>query len=353
MVDDTDDVGGEAPADTAPSSEPAPDPGEDLSSDIRAAVKTQRERGEDGKFKSSSKERGEPTSAAKGVATGTGDAGKADGIAGTAKAAPDSAPAPEPQRNRPPPGFSVATKQAWDALPQHVKEDIAKREAEVDAGFKRYGGLGKFADEAERNNTTLQAAVADYVQVETELRKDFLGGVEFLCQRLGVQPRALLAGLAQKYLPRQEGQPQPQAQPQQQFDPNAIATHAANMVRTEFQQREIESNIGLFAANPANRFFDNVRQDMAILVQAGKATDLQTAYEAACWLNPEIRAILLEESKAGQNRAATVTAVRAQKAAKAVSGAPSNSHAGDAPRRRDLSLDDEIRAAIDVQRGNA
>jgi hypothetical protein len=240
-----------------------------------------------------------------------------------------------------------------------VKEDIARHEArraaEVDAGLKRYGGLHDFAAEAERNGTTLQNAVNDYVAVETELRRDFLGGVEFLCRRLGVQPQALLAGLAQKYLPRpgtQGQQPQP-AQNQQQFDPNAIANHAANMVRTEFQQREINSQIDTFAANPSNRFFDNVRQDMAILVQAGKAADLQTAYEAACWLNPEIRAILLEESKAGQNRAATNTAVRAQQAAKAISGAPSNSHAGEAPRPRNLSLDEEIRAAINTQRGNA
>jgi hypothetical protein len=234
-----------------------------------------------------------------------------------------------------------------------VKEDIAKREAGIDAAMQRYGGLAKFADEAERNHTTLQAAVTDYVAVEAELRKDPIGGIDFLCRRLGWDPRAVLAGLAKRYLPAPGGQnPQP-AQTQQQFDPNAIATHAANMVRTEFQQREIESQIGQFAANPANRFFDNVRQDMSILVQAGKAADLQTAYEAACWLNPEIRAILLEESKAGQNRAATATAVRAQKAAKAVSGAPSNSHAGEAPRRRDLTLDEEIRANVAAQHGNA
>jgi hypothetical protein len=222
--------------------------------------------------------------------------------------------------------------------------------------LQRYGGLSKFADEAERNGTSLQNAVNDYVTVESELRRDFVGGVEFLCRRLGVQPQALLAAMAQRYLPagtagNMAGQPQPPPQPQ--YDPNAIATHAANMIRTEFQTREINSQIDVFAQNPANRFFDNVRQDMSILVQAGKAADLQTAYEAACWLNPDIRAILLEEARTGTNRAATATAQRAQNAAKAVIGAPANSHAGDVPKARNLSLDDEIRAAIKVQRGNA
>jgi hypothetical protein len=52
----------------------------------------------------------------------------------------------------------VATKQAWDALPEHVKADIAKREADIEAGTKRYVGLARFAEEAERNGTTLQNA---------------------------------------------------------------------------------------------------------------------------------------------------------------------------------------------------
>jgi hypothetical protein len=219
--------------------------------------------------------------------------------------------------------------------------------------LQRFGGLGKFADEAERNGTSLQNAVNDYVAVESELRRDFVGGVEFLCRRLGVQPQALLAAMAQRYLPAGTPGTPGQPQPQPQYDPNAIATHAANLIRTEFQTREINSQIDVFAQNPANRFFDNVRQDMSILVQAGKAADLQTAYEAACWLNPDIRAILLEEARTGTNRGATAAAARAQNAAKAVTGAPANSHAGDLPKARNLSLDDEIRAAIKIQRGNA
>jgi hypothetical protein len=360
MADDTEDVGTEPPAAPAPASEPASDPAEQLSSDIRDAVKTQRQRGEDGKFKADSAKSRVEGGAAKGVATGAGQTG---GVGGAPDGTKQTADIPEPRQSgdtsghRPPAGFSVASKQAWDSLPEHVRADIAKREADVNAGLTRYGGLAKFAEEAERNGTSLQNAVNDYVTVESELRRDFVGGVEFLCRRLGVQPQALLAAMAQRYLPppgtsgQTSGQPQPQPQPQ--YDPNAIATHAANMIRTEFQTREINSQIEIFAQNPANRFFDNVRQDMSILVQAGKAADLQTAYEAACWLNPDIRAILLEEARTGTNRAATATAVRAQNAAKAVTGAPANSHVGDVPRARNLSLDDEIRAAIKIQRGNA
>jgi hypothetical protein len=115
--------------------------------------------------------------------------------------------------------------------------------------------------------------------------------------------------------------------------------------------REINNDIAQFSANPANRFFPNVRMDMSHLVQIGKAANLQEAYEAACWLNPEIRAILIEEMHGGQNTAAVRAATRAQNAAKAVTGAPANSHAGEPPKRRDLSVEETIREAIRVQRG--
>ncbi len=349
MTDDIEgDIGQEAPTDTSPSSEPASDPAEELSSEIRRSIDTQRERGPDGKFVKGDGARG----AAKGVATGATDSGAPPRGTEQAAKAPNEGEVSKPDGSiRPPPGFSVATKQAWDGLPEHVKADIAKREADIEEGTKRYTGLSRFAEEAERNGTSLQNAVSDYVAVENQLRQDPVRGIEFLFQKMGVNPLAVLNAWVKRYMGQQgdQGQaPQPQ-----QIDPNAIANHAVNAVRTEFQQRQIYDDIAKFSANPANRFFANVRQDMSVLVQSGKASNLQEAYEAACWLHPEIRAILIEEMAGGQNRAATRTAARAQNAAKAVTGAPSNSHAGEAPKRRDLSLDDEIREAIRAQRGNA
>jgi hypothetical protein len=59
------------------------------------------------------------------------------------------------------------------------------------------------------------------------------------------------------------------------------------------------AQIEAFKRDPKNRFFENVRQDMAKLFQTGKADTLQEAYDAACWLNPDIRAILIEEAEHG------------------------------------------------------
>jgi hypothetical protein len=245
-----------------------------------------------------------------------------------------------------------------------LKADIAKRESEVDAGFKRYGGLGKFAEEAERNGTTLQNAVSSYVAVESEIRKDPVSGMELLCRLLKMEPVAVLKGWLSRYVPaqgnggQQPGQPGATAAPRppQQVDPAAIANEVADVLRREAELKAINSDIASFSADPANRFFGNVRPVMAKLVAADDTLNLKTAYEAACWMNPEIRAILIEEAAGGQNKAATRTAARAQNAAKAVTGAPSNRQAGEAPQKRNVGTyvtTDEIRDIINDQRGIA
>jgi len=264
---------------------------------------------------------------------------------------------------RPPPGFSVASKSIWENLPQHVRDDIAKRELEIDNGFKRYSGLGKFAEEAERNGTTLQNAVSDYVAVETELNKNFFGGIEYLCHRfaskLGVHPQELLAGLGRRYgASASDGQSEQQNYQPQQIDPRAIADYVTNVVRSEAQQREIDSQVEVFGADPKNKYFPNLRQDMAHIVQAGelsgKAVTLQQAYEAACWGHPEIRAILINEANGGKEKQAADKVSRSRAAAKAVSGPPASGVNPDlTDRKKNLSLDDEIRAAIASQEGAA
>jgi hypothetical protein len=356
VVDDIEGDGGqEGPADTGPSSEPASDVASELTSEIRRSIDTQRERGPDGKFvKTDGKPgpgsaQGIPAKAAKGVATG-GAPIEAETGAGNPTLLRDAPGV------RPPPGFSVAAKQAWDALPEAVKADIAKRESDFEVGLKRYTGLANFAETAERNGTTLQNAVSDYVAIEEELRKDPVNGVEFLFRRMGLNPLQVLKGWLSRYVPAQGSNGQATQNPGPQYappvDPREIVAQATQAVRSEFQMREINNDIAKFSANPANKFFDNVRPAMARLVAADDSLNLQTAYEAACWMHPQIRAVLLEEAKSGQG--AQRTAQRAQNAAKAVTGAPSsNSHAGEPPRRKDLSLDEEIRANVAAQKGAA
>jgi hypothetical protein len=286
---------------------------------------------------------------------------------------PEADPDPEQSKSasdiRPPPGFSVASKEAWDQLPDSVKTDIAKRETEMNAGMQRYSGLGRYASEAERNGTTLQKAVDDYYAVEQSLRGDFIGGVEAICQRFGVDPRALSTAMQARYggaAPQQadHGQQSTQAPQPQAIDRNAIIEAARAAARAEHEaaraadleeqeRRDTQTQISAFSSDPKNRFFENVRDDMATLMSAGKAQTLKEAYDAACWLNPETRTILIREQATSANPAKAAAAVnQAKAAAKAVGGAPAPGFKPAAPGHDpNLSLRDTIKAAMSAQRG--
>lgn len=265
-------------------------------------------------------------------------------------------PAEGAKTYRPPVGWSVNAKAEFDKLPDAVREAIAKREEEVDTGFKRYGGLKQYAEIAEQGGTTLASAVKDYFEIETALRQDFLGGLERVCARFGVDPRSATQALNIRYgVNPGIGMPDGQQQPSQPaaIDPDALLRQAEQRIEEKLAQRETLSAIQAFANDPKNVYFDNVREDMATLINAGKASNLQEAYEAACWLNPEIRALRLNERSVPAAPAPAAKALQTAKAAaKAVGGAPSPGFKPDAQGMpANSSIRDNIRAAINMQRG--
>ena len=193
-----------------------------------------------------------------------------------------------------PVGWSVAAKAQFNELPDAVKESIAKREAEVDKGFARYGGLKQYAEIAEENGTTLAAAVQDYAKIEDNLRKDYLSGIDFLNGRFGINPHQFIQAYAARYGVDLSNVQQSQGYQPPAINEDAIVQRAQAAFEDRLMQRETLSEIDRFRNDPANPYFENVREDMSILLQNGKAQNLADAYEMACWANPETRAIMLK-----------------------------------------------------------
>jgi hypothetical protein len=141
----------------------------------------------------------------------------------------------------------------------------------ADAGVGgNFEGLTQYHDTAVRNGTTLQNAVRDYVQVENAWRKNPVHGVIYTAQRLGLDPRQLIAAAGQHL-----------------FGQNGDQTMAARA--QGFHIDTINRDIAAFGADPRNRFFAENRQRMAQLVQHGYANDLKSAYRMS--LTPTQRAI--------------------------------------------------------------
>ena len=259
----------------------------------------------------------------------------------------------KPEHARAPHGWSVAAKAAYGELPEAVKEAIAKREEEVSQGFARYGGLKQYAEIAERNGTTLAQAVNDYAKIEDGLRRDFVSGIDAINARFGINPVQFIQAYAARHGVDFSGQQTAEAgyQPPP-VDPDAIIQRATAALEEKFAARESQSAIEQFKNDPQNQYFENVREDMAILLQSGKAKNLQEAYDRACWMHPEIRAILLKSQNTNAAPSNAAALQKAKAASKAVGGAPSP---GFKPGNQQvdtskLSIMDNIKHAIAMQR---
>lgn len=256
---------------------------------------------------------------------------------------------------KPPRRMPVRTKAGWERLPYDLREDIIMREEEFDKSFKKYDGLGNFAMEAERNGTSLSAAVADYSAVEGALRKDPRAGLDFVAQKMNWNPKALAYAYAVHHgiISPAEGdqsssQPQ-QAPPSNGFDPSATRAEVEKMLA----QRDADSQIKEFADNPKNTYYTNVKPAMAALLNSGEAMTLQDAYDQACWKSSEIRPFLIS-GKAAQPDPNIAAANRARAANKAVGGPPAHgSNAPAKPRDSTLSIHDAVKSALARQRGEA
>lgn len=250
----------------------------------------------------------------------------------TAENAATEAPKPDEATNsnhRPPPGWSPTAKAAFDALPPSVKDAIAKREEEVNKGFEKYAGVDKYAKMATDGGTTLANALEQYVGIEQALRRDVFAGIEAVLRNAGTNTREFV----QQYLARNGGAAPQQAAAGNQaqthqpvFDPDTIRQTAAQEARQYIETQETTREVNAFSSDPANRYFENVKPMMADLLLSGRATSLKDAYDMACWANPEIRTLLINEQSAKTVQPAAapkpVAATQAKQTAKAIVGAP-------------------------------
>jgi hypothetical protein len=267
----------------------------------------------------------------------------------------------EPLAARPPPGWSPAAKVAFDALPAEVKTAVAQREVEINKGFAKlaeYKPIEQYAEMAKRNGTTLDYALQQYTGIEQLLKQDFLSGIDRLCQNSRIDP----VSLAQAILARSGSAPQTAAGDQQQGyqtpqsavpEPvmqkiQQLESYIAHQQQVQAQQAqaEVQSSIQQFAADPSNKFFENVRPQMAQLMQTGTASTLKEAYDAACWMNPEIRNLLIKQQSTGQAQVAkqAAAATQARQATKSITGSPSPGASSAKAAHPDI--EDELRAAF-------
>lgn len=227
-----------------------------------------------------------------------------------------------------PVSWSAAAKAEFSKLPLAVQEAVAKREMEVSQGFKQYGEKVKAFEAIER---TL-APIMPKLQMQGMDGATYVSRLIAAERALEQNPAEAFKWLAQSYgfdLNQLAGQ-----QPEQAYVDPEIASLRKELAElrsgitqsTQSTQmavvNEVKQEIERFKSEtspdgtPKAEFWAQVEPVLRQMSQNGEIKDIASAYQEACWRNPEVRAILQArhadalQKKLREEAAAKVTTLR-------------------------------------------
>lgn len=244
----------------------------------------------------------------------------------------------------------------WAALPAEAKAEILKREEDIFKGIEAYkadAGFGK----------SLKGVMAPYMPILQQYNIDPVAQVQQLMNAhhtlaLGTpqQKAALFQQLARDYqidlgqlTATGEAPYIDPAVKDLQTQLQAVKSQLSSAEQARFTEvrQGLEKQIDAFAQDPANVHFNDVANDMAVLLEKGVCKTLPEAYERAVWMNPAVRAkeVARQQAeaskKAADDAAAKAAAARKSTAANVRTSAKSGSAA--APLG---SMDDTLAEAL-------
>lgn len=251
------------------------------------------------------------------------------------KAAAEQTPAVE--QKRAPSSWKKDAAAEFDKLPAHVQDEVLRRETDFHKGiegFKQHADLGRSMERALQPymQTIQQLGVAPDQAVGALLRADAM-----LRNPDPGQRAQYFATLAQQYgIDLGQAAQVPQRDPytfqlEQQLQSLKQQQEQFQQSQQEQQREALNSELQAFAATAEH--FEAVKEDMAALLQAGRATDLKDAYDKAVYANPQTRQALLEQQRSEALKQAQTQALnaRAKAAAVSVKGSSPASGNGAAP----------------------
>lgn len=218
--------------------------------------------------------------------------------------------------------------QRGEALSADEVRTLTGEAARRESDFLR--GIGEFKSHADRARD-YDRAIAPYAQTLQAVGMDAPTAIAALFKadhtlRTSdpVTKRQYFDGLAKQY-GIDLSQPAPQIDPQQQFILQQLQALREQQLawqnQTQQQARQqFDQDIGSFAADKPH--FEAVRNEMADLLESGKAKTLQEAYDGAVWMNAGVRKSLIdaEREQARRDAEAKAQTLRAKTAAVSVKG---------------------------------
>lgn len=239
------------------------------------------------------------------------------------KPAPTDTPTEDPYK-APPKSWKQEMHPHWEKTPAEVRKYWNEREGQFLEGLKQYDSDRAYAK-------ALREAVTPYQPLlEAQGIKEHQKAVQFLLsahQQLSdtdpnkrmaffrkltnlynVDPKALATILSSEEVEN------PALQSLSQ-EVNTLKSHIAAEQNARFQEAEakVSAEVDAFSKDPAHLYFDEVADDIAILLRGSDKMTLKDAYERAVWANPVTRA--KEQARVQKDAEATLRKQAEEKAA--------------------------------------
>jgi hypothetical protein len=212
------------------------------------------------------------------------------------------AAAPEPAQPaiEAPQSWSAEMKAKFGTLPPDLREFIAKRESESHKAITQFGqqakafepirsSLERHADMIRANGVSPDQAIENMFSVAKALDTDPRGAIQAIAEMHGVDLRSFADGAEP-----QAKAPEVTALEQKLAKLEGILT-AQQRQQIEQDRTSAAAEVTKFSADKP--YFEEVRQQMAKLIEAGAAASLEDAYEQATWASPAIRERILQDQR--------------------------------------------------------
>ncbi|MBW8791062.1 MAG: hypothetical protein JF594_25950 [Rhizobium leguminosarum] len=215
-------------------------------------------------------------------------------------------------------------------------------------------GLEEFTPLIRQAGMTHADVMRRAIDWEKALIHDPVNTVVHVARMAGVNLHALVNGQMDHVLQRNAQQPGPQPG-LQQGGPQPRHVNVEATVEHVLRKRDTETQVDAFLSDPANAHADDVLDDMIALINAGRASSLQDAYDAACWMRPDIRRQLISQTAQApvreQQAQRAAAADQARRASRSISGSSAPGPTRDAARGQPTSIRDSLRDAMRFSRG--
>lgn len=237
----------------------------------------------------------------------------------------------EPAAFRPP--WKKAALTEWDKLPPVARAEIERRENDFHKGIEQYKTGAQTAQEWDRAvqpymatiqslGVTAQQAATHLMGVDHQLRYSAMpqkvGMLLQIANSYGIDLQTLANGI-QAHAGEQVWQQQNPVDPRLQQLQEQVGQLTQHITNTQHQAQKaehsaIDGEIAAFAADPDHEHFGILQQDMALLLQNGRAKNLDDAYEMALRQNPQTYQIWLAQQQQEWDAQRKATVAKAKQA---------------------------------------